>query len=250
MAERYESRDRGEPYRGERGSARDERGFDERVSEQIRPSFDEEEAARRREAGEAEQRRAREADRLYRRDYGPYDYGWGSPRPWTERGYGYPGERGERWDAPDRWRGSRDRDYEARRHGYGGETGRDTSWSGPSSSRYGQYTSRYLPGYNIGEGGDERWREGIFVGRGPKGYQRSDGRIREDVCDRLTDSPDIDASEVEVTVKNGEVTLSGTVRSREEKRQTEDVSESVVGVREVHNNLRLSHALESTNVGP
>jgi hypothetical protein len=247
MAERDDERYRGEAYRGERGYAREERGFDGRVSEQIRPSFDEEEAGRRREAGEAERRRAREADRLYHRDYGPYDYGWGSERGWTERGYGYPGKP---WEAPDRWRGWRDRDYEARRRGYGGETGHDTSWGGPSSSSYGQYTSQYLPGYDMGEGGDHRWREGPFAGRGPKGYQRADDRIREDVCDRLTDAPFLDASGIEVTVNNGEVTLSGTVPNREQKRRSEDLIEHVTGVREVNNTLRINRAPEGTNVGP
>ena len=57
-------------------------------------------------------------------------------------------------------------------------------------------------------------RGGIHRGRGPKGYTRSDDRIREDVNDRLSDDPFIDASEVEVSVSSCEVTLSGTVDSR------------------------------------
>jgi osmotically-inducible protein OsmY len=76
-------------------------------------------------------------------------------------------------------------------------------------------------------------------GRGPKGYQRSDQRILEDVNDRLTDDPHIDASEVDVTVTNREVTLSGTVNSRFEKRHAEDLAESVSGVNHVQNNLRI-----------
>lgn len=168
MARGYDEGYRREPYRGERGYARDERGFDPRVSTEFRPEFDEEETARQREAGEAEMRRGRQADRLYRRDYGPYDYGWGSEGRWREPG-------------------GRDREYEARRHGLGGETGRDTSWSGPASSMYGPYGSQYTPWYDTWDRGDQQ-REGPFAGRGPKGYQRSDGRIREDVCDRLTDA--------------------------------------------------------------
>jgi hypothetical protein len=72
-------------------------------------------------------------------------------------------------------------------------------------------------------------QEGPFAGRGPKGYQRSDSRIREDVSDRLTDAPDIDAGAIEANVNYGEVTLSGTVRHRHEKRRTEDVTDSVTG---------------------
>lgn len=80
---------------------------------------------------------------------------------------------------------------------------------------------------------------GYHRGRGPKGYQRSDARILEDVNDRLTDDPHIDASEIEVSVSDREVTLSGTVNSRFEKRHAEDIAESVSGVTHVQNNLRV-----------
>ena len=63
----------------------------------------------------------------------------------------------------------------------------------------------------------------------------------EDVCDRLTADPYVDPSDVEVRVENGEVTLNGSVRSREEKRRAEDAIESISGVRDVHNRLRVSH---------
>ncbi|MGK9287195.1 BON domain-containing protein, partial [Sinorhizobium meliloti] len=86
--------------------------------------------------------------------------------------------------------------------------------------------------------GTERFGE--FRGRGPKGYQRSDERIREDVCDRLSDDRSVDASEIEVRVSNCEVTLSGTVDSREQKRRAEDCAEEVSGVKNVQNNLRVS----------
>jgi osmotically-inducible protein OsmY len=76
-------------------------------------------------------------------------------------------------------------------------------------------------------------------GRGPKGYQRSDERIREDVNDRLTDDPHIDASEIEIMVSTREVTLNGTVKSRFEKRHAEDLAESISGVNHVQNNLRI-----------
>jgi osmotically-inducible protein OsmY len=90
-----------------------------------------------------------------------------------------------------------------------------------------------------GRGGRDRQQAEHHRGRGPKGYQRSDERILEDVNDRLTDDPHIDASEVHVTVSNREVTLSGTVNSRFEKRHAEDLAESVSGVGHVQNNLRV-----------
>lgn len=76
-------------------------------------------------------------------------------------------------------------------------------------------------------------------GRGPKGYKRSDSRIEEDVNDRLTDDPYLDASDIEVSVKDGEVTLSGLVAQREDKRRAEDLAELVSGVTNVQNNLRV-----------
>src|SRR5205814_2195175 len=54
-----------------------------------------------------------------------------------------------------------------------------------------------------------------FSGLGPKGYKRSDARINEDVNDRLTDDPWLDARQIAVVVSNCEVTLSGTVDSRD-----------------------------------
>jgi hypothetical protein len=76
-------------------------------------------------------------------------------------------------------------------------------------------------------------------GRGPRGYRRSDARILDDVNLRLTDDPLVDASDIDVSVKDVEVTLSGTVASRFEKRRAEDVAEAVSGVTHVQNNLRV-----------
>ncbi len=81
---------------------------------------------------------------------------------------------------------------------------------------------------------------GSFRGRGPKGYQRSDERIREEVCECLTDDPMVDASNVEVNVRSGEVTLTGTVNSRFEKRRAVEIIEDLSGVKDVHNNLRIA----------
>jgi hypothetical protein len=90
--------------------------------------------------------------------------------------------------------------------------------------------------------GETSWRRGAgqgHAGRGPKGYQRSDDRIKEDVNDRLTENDRLDASEMEVAVKSGEVTLKGTVPNRQSKRLAEDIAESVAGVHDVMNQLRV-----------
>ncbi|WP_437605511.1 BON domain-containing protein [Sorangium sp. So ce834] len=76
-------------------------------------------------------------------------------------------------------------------------------------------------------------------GRPPKGYKRSDERIREDICDHISDHPDLDASDVEVKVQNGEVVLTGTVRERRFKHQLEMLAERISGVTDVRNEIRL-----------
>ena len=76
-------------------------------------------------------------------------------------------------------------------------------------------------------------------GKGPKGYIRTEERIREDTNDRLTDDPVLDASEIEVTVSGTEVSLNGYVTQRRDKRRAEDIAESVSGVSHVQNNLRV-----------
>ena len=77
-------------------------------------------------------------------------------------------------------------------------------------------------------------------GRGPKNYQRSDERIKEDINDRLTEDGWLDATNIDVEVAGREVTLSGHVYNRSAKRRAEDIAERVSGVAHVQNNLRVS----------
>jgi len=82
-------------------------------------------------------------------------------------------------------------------------------------------------------------QQGEHRGKGPKGYTRTDERIKEDVYERLTEDSYIDASEIEVDVKNGEVFLKGTVKDKQEKRRTEDLIENISGVKNVENRIRV-----------
>ncbi len=95
-----------------------------------------------------------------------------------------------------------------------------------------------------------QWPAGPYAGRGPRGYRRPDDRIRDDVCARLTAHGGVDATDVEVAVEDGEVTLTGTVEDRAQKRLAGDVAESVPGVRDVHNRLRLRRTGGPTDQGP
>ena len=79
------------------------------------------------------------------------------------------------------------------------------------------------------------------AGRGPKGYKRTDDRIHEEICERLTRDPWIDAREIEVKVKHGEVKLSGKVHERRLKHMVEDAVASVSGVTEINNEIKIEH---------
>ncbi len=95
--------------------------------------------------------------------------------------------------------------------------------------------------YNRNEFGLENndWNRGPYSGYGPRGYARPDNKIRDDINDRLTWDGRIDASDISVIVTAGTVVLSGSVDSRQDKRVAEDIADSVSGVWDVHNQLRV-----------
>lgn len=73
----------------------------------------------------------------------------------------------------------------------------------------------------------------------PKGYTRSDERVRDDVCERLAHDGHVDLREVEIEVDGGVVTLTGIARDRSEKHRIEDIADHVMGVKDVQNHLRV-----------
>src|SRR4051812_7859100 len=83
-----------------------------------------------------------------------------------------------------------------------------------------QYDNDTPYGYRIG--GVE---PGPHAGRGPKGYRRLDASILEDVNELLYMHGGVDASEIEVEVHDGEVTLRGVVADRAQKRMAEHEAE-------------------------
>lgn len=157
--------------------------------------------------------------------YGRFGYG---------RDYGAPVYRGYERDL--HWRGnSRGRIWEPERGFWERASDEVSSWFGDDEAQ----RRRELDA----QGWNRR-------GRGPKGYIRSDERIREDVCDRLSDDPLVDASEVDVAVASCEVTLTGTVDTREERRRAEDCAERVSGVTHVQNNLRVARSGSAMGTAP
>jgi len=120
--------------------------------------------------------------------------------------------------------------------GYGGEGsyGSQSGWREPSGEGQ-QY------------GSSSGYSQGQHRGKGPKNYQRSDERVKEMLCERLHDDPEIDASEVTVSVQGGTITLEGTVDSRRTKNAIEDVAEQI-GSQDVQNNLRVQKAGERSGM--
>lgn len=89
-------------------------------------------------------------------------------------------------------------------------------------------------------GAERRKSGGSHTGQSPQFHRRSDDKIHEEIWELLTNNPDLDASEIELHVEGGEVTLSGTVDSRDAKWLSEDLVTSVTGVREVNNRLKVT----------
>ena len=83
---------------------------------------------------------------------------------------------------------------------------------------------------------------GEHTGKGPKGYNRSDDRIHDDICEVLTQHGEIDASDIEVKVQSGVVTLTGTVDARMTKRLAHESIERLSGVKEIINRLKVLEA--------
>lgn len=237
-AEREQGRSRGD---------RDDRGFFDRAGDEVRSWFGDDEAQRRRMRDEAE--------------YGGRE-GYGRPRG----GDWWQGRRPESRGDDRRWGGygsgfSReepDRDW-ARQWGHidrgqpqqqqrSGEWGDQERYGASSWTSRGGYGGEGYGPRSGGQGsGYEMWAPsamgGPHAGRGPRGYQRSDERIKEDICERMSQNGQLDASDLEVRVVNAEVTIEGTVNDRQAKRLAEDIAEGVMGVREVHNQVRVTQGM-------
>ena len=258
--DRYENRSR----RGRSYYDRDDRGAFDRAGDEIRSWFGDEEAERRRrmdERRDPDTNHFRSEDDHYSRsrsqrdryrDYGDDD---------TRRG----GMTRDYYGRDDR--GSRDmmsRDYYGRDQQSG--RGYDQSgrlYGGGGSSRYGMASTSSFGSMRDYSGGDrnygssqynrtlsdddmgnydDEYRSGrTHFGKGPRNDSRSKERTQERISDMLHDDHDLDASDIEVsTDDNGEVTLSGTVQSRWDKRRAENCAYRVRNVNHVQNNIRIA----------
>lgn len=154
---------------------------------------------------------------------------------------GMSGSRNRNWGRGSDYEG----DYSRGRSMTTGQSYGGSSWG---QSDYDQDYDRRFGGssYRQGQSGQRGYRsggmsgqQGRYSGMGPQGYQRSDDRIREEINDRLTWHSEINATNIQVMVKSGEVTLEGQVEDRWQKRQAEDLADDVMGVKNVQNNLKV-----------
>jgi osmotically-inducible protein OsmY len=183
---------------------------------------------------------------LYDRDYERFDRGFNSGYSGLGGGdyTGYENRGRRSYDENPNYGSTNYRNYYGRNENFGRGDRNERSWWDRTRDEVSSW---------FGDEDAERRRERDermnFRGRGPKNYTRSDERIKEDVNDRLSDDPFVDASEVEVTVNNGDVTLTGTVNGRSDKRRAEDLAESVSGVKNVENRIRTGKTTGSTTGG-
>ncbi|CAM4107683.1 BON domain-containing protein [Bordetella tumulicola] len=202
----------------------------------------------------------------YRREHQTSQSGrWGGEEPSYGRRYGErpaepvggrPNRRGAPYEQGGQYPGTREagqfeelrsRSADPGQSSYGGFYGEDPRWQ-RQQLRYGDDMSDDdMPGH-----AQRRWNSATDSRYGshqdavhksqritPKGYVRSDERVREDVCERLSHSG-LDVSDVSVAVSDGTVTLEGTVPNRGIKHAVEDCADDCLGVNDIQNHIRIA----------
>lgn len=163
---------------------------------------------------------------------------------WSSSSDEYNGGRGSRFRGRESFGGSASsgRSQMNERYGSRYDDSRGDQWfsgdgrSQPGDNQWRTDRSQWQPGSQQGT----QQQRGQHYGKGPKGYSRSDDRIKEDLSDRMMTHPDLDASDIDMDVNQGEVTLRGNVDSRQSRRLAEDLCDDCHGVRQVNNQLRVS----------
>ena len=84
------------------------------------------------------------------------------------------------------------------------------------------------------------YAEGEHRGKGPRAYRRTDSDVLAVICEHMTDDPTLDATDIEVRVRDAVVTLDGTVPTRRARRRAEEICDSVSGVRDIVNGLQVT----------
>jgi hypothetical protein len=185
----------------------------------------------------------------YRHPFRPDEWDQAPSTPFRPQGRPRPESQADGFASGERASGSSERGYRWLRGGEERFAGGPPMPESPGNVRdgYGEenYRDEWTPQgrHTPASPSDRGWfSRGPHAGRGPKGYRRSDERIRETVNEVLARDPDLDATNIDVRVQEGEVTLEGTVPNRWSKRLAEDLVQDMPGVRELHNRLRVEES--------
>jgi hypothetical protein len=266
MADRYQSDDRSRRDRSQRGYGRQAEQFqsdhDDERRGQMGDSWRDDEHGAQQSGWQSDERYDRgrssgagdygaaSSGRFGTAGYGPARYTPGGGRSFSSftgndfgggdfsGGTGSQG-RGGAWGAgAGSWLGANHGEWRDRDFGGGHSYARDRTYGRGEDRGFFERAGDEVASW-FGDEDATRRREQDHRGRGPAGYVRTDERIREDASERLTDDRRVDARKIEVAVSKGEITLTGTVTSRDQKRRAEDLVEDLSGVKHVQNNLRV-----------
>jgi len=114
--------------------------------------------------------------------------------------------------------------------------------SGATSGARGHEGFDYPGEHTWGEAQSQRERQVEQRGSGDRRIaqrRRPDEALARELEEILTKDPELDATDIAVDVEGGAVTLSGVVASSDARLLAEELVESVTGVREVHNDLKV-----------
>lgn len=247
-----------------------ERGWLDRIADEVKSWFGDDEAERRRRMDSSNrQRGGNDYDRPFERSGRTFEDHpeWGTRHEFNRESrmgtssypYGRSEYGTERFGREQEGRYGRQSSFGQGQSDWGRGSMMSSDWTNRGSI-YGQEPGRMSGSFfnqddysrqqefgTFGGGRSPQWQgqgmgnsfQSTHQGRGPRNYQRNDERIKEDVHERLTRHPEIDASEIEVIVSGGEVTLQGNVDHRYSKRLAEDITEDIFGVKQVHNQIRV-----------
>ncbi|MBD64388.1 MAG: hypothetical protein CME62_04230 [Halobacteriovoraceae bacterium] len=124
------------------------------------------------------------------------------------------------------------------------------------------YNKEFNRGYSREQLPEERYRSKVsfqsphmsveenqtdYTGIGPKGWKRPDGNIKEEACSILERDQYVNASDLDVNVDDGVITLSGTIKNRQMKRRAENILENISGIHDIQNSLKLNTGDENKN---
>lgn len=139
----------------------------------------------------------------------------------------------------DREYGYREGDHEVRRRPDRQDTDEATGGNTHHDSQWRDDSNHYRSGHRNAD-----QNEG-FRGRGPRNYDRSDERLCDDICERLTDDDRVDASHIEVNVEDGVATLTGEVETRKQRLCAEQVTDSIRGIKNIKNEITVKSHQDS-----